>query len=87
MMLANINNRLQHHNRKGNPGNPAYEADNIENRKYEKDDSSGVLLSPEVENRGSNTEDDLKDAGDPDNLLSEFTYHSEIQEGEDECDS
>lgn len=86
VVLGNINNSLQHHNRKRNPRNPAYEADNVEDGEHQEHNSGSVLLSPEVKDRGPDTEDDLEDSSDPDNLLREFAYHGEVQEGEYECD-
>lgn len=66
VVLRNIDHGLQHENRERYAWDPGYEADDIKDGEYEENDSSAVVTSSEVDDGSSNSENNLKDAGDPD---------------------
>jgi hypothetical protein len=66
VVLGDVDDGLQHEDREGNSRDPGHEADYIEDREDQIDDGGTVVVSCEINNCGSDTEDDLQDASNPD---------------------
>lgn len=86
VVLGDVDDGLQHQHREGDAWDPRDEADDVEYGEDQKDDSGGIFLGPEVEAGGRDTEDDLQDTGDPDDLLREGAYSPEVGKGNYERD-
>ena len=86
VVLGHVDDGLQHQHREGNAWDPRDEADDVEDGEDQKDDSGGIFLGPEIEAGGRDTEDDLQDTGDPDDLLREGAYSPEVGKGDYERD-
>jgi hypothetical protein len=80
VVLRDVDDGLEHQDGEGNSRNPAYETNDVEDRKDEVDDCCAPPVSGEIDNRGSNAENDLQDARDPDSsviLISTFPCPTE----------
>jgi hypothetical protein len=66
VVLGDIDHGLEHQNREGYSWDPGDEADNVEDREDEEDDSCTIPVSHEVYDRCANAKDNLKDTSDPD---------------------
>lgn len=77
--LGNIHARLEHQHTERDPRYPAHEAYDTEDREEQKDNRGRVVLLDEVEDGSADTECDIQDTRDPDELLCEGTCHGEVQ--------
>jgi len=66
VVLGDIDHGLEHQNREGYSWDPGDEADNVEDREDEEDDSCTIPVSRKVYDRCANAKDNLKDTSDPD---------------------
>ena len=84
MMLGHIHDGLQHQHTKGDARDPADETNDVEDRKDQEHDGGRVIMTHEIDNGGADTEDDLQDTGDPNELLGERPRKGEVDIAKDE---
>lgn len=85
--LGDVDARLEDEGAEGDAGDPGDEEDNVEDGKDQKDDAAGVVLARQhVDCRGE-AEDDVQDAGDPDELLGEDARERDVDGTEDDGDN
>ncbi len=87
VVLCDIDDCLQHKDRERDTWDPGDEADDVEDCEDEEDDPRSVLLSPKIKDSSADSEGDLKNTGDPDDLLGELAHEPEVAVGEYESDS
>jgi len=75
VLFGNVDAGLQHQGREGNAGDPGDEADDGEDGEEEENDAAGVVFAVEHVDGRCEAEDDVEDAGDPDELLGELQSH------------
>lgn len=86
-LLADINTRLEHQGREGNPRDPSVETKSHEQAHDEEHDSPAPVLSPEVEDGGPKCPADIQDARHPNELLREEAREPDVSEAKDDCDN
>lgn len=76
--LGDVNGGLQHQGAEWNAGNPADEGDDHEYGEEEKDNATGPVVPRQHVNGGDEAEDDVEDAGDPNELLGECAGQPDV---------
>lgn len=87
VLLADINASLEHECREWDPRDPGVEAERQEAAEDEKDNGGGVVLDNKVINRGADGEDDVENAGYPDEGLREEASEPDVCKRKDESHS
>jgi hypothetical protein len=85
--LADVDSSGEHQCGERNPGNPGVKAESEEQSEDEEDDTRDILLLVEVEDGGTDSEDDVENTSDPDEDLGKGAGEKQVEEREDEGDS
>ena len=78
---GDVHGLLQHDDGEGDAGDPGDEAENGEDAEDGEDDGGGVVVLDAVVDGGAEGEDDVENAGDPDELFGEHAGGEEVGPG------
>lgn len=81
--FSDVHGLLQHDHAEWYSGDPADEAEDAEDTEEGEHDRGGVVLAIKVVDACSDSERDVQNAGDPDELLRECSCRGEIRPGKD----
>ena len=83
VLLRHVDGSLQHKDAERDPGNPADEAENVEDAEQQENNASRPVSPGQHVDCRNKTEDDVEYAGDPDELLGELARSPHVCIAED----